>query len=95
MTFRIRAAFSLIFAAVLAASGSAVAQQPYPDLKGAWIGQMQFLRQGTTEHFTSTEETGPDFVEAPWTLVIDRRGTDSSRARGGGRRARGATRSSA
>ena len=37
MTIRIRAAF-LIVAAALAAPGSAVAQQPYPDLKGAWIG---------------------------------------------------------
>jgi hypothetical protein len=72
MTFRLRVASGHIFAAVLAASGSAVAQQPYPDLKGVWIGQMQFLRQGTTEHFPSNEETGPDFVEAPWTLVIDR-----------------------
>ena len=72
MTIRIRAASSLIVAAVLAASASAVAQQPYPDLKGAWIGQMQFLLQGTTEHLPSTAETGPVFVEAPWTLVIDR-----------------------
>lgn len=72
MTIRIRAASSLIFAAVLAASASAVAQQPYPDLKGTWIGQAQFLRQGKTEHLPSTEETGPVFVEASWTLVIDR-----------------------
>jgi hypothetical protein len=72
MTIRIRAASSLVFAAVLAASGSAVAQQPYPDLKGPWIGQMQFLLQGKTEHLPGTEEPGPVFVEAPWTLVIDR-----------------------
>jgi hypothetical protein len=72
MTIRIRAASSLIFAAVLAASGSAVAQQPYPDVKGTWIGQTQFLRQGKAEHFPSPEETGLVFVEARWTLVIDR-----------------------
>ena len=38
MTTRICAS-SLIVAAAVAASGSAIAQQPYPDLKGAWTGQ--------------------------------------------------------
>ena len=71
MTIRIRAA-CLIVAAVLAAPGSAVAQQSYPNLEGTWIGQMQYLLQGDTQHLPSTKETGPVFVEIPWTLVIDR-----------------------
>jgi hypothetical protein len=72
MTIWIHAASSLIFAAVLAASGSAVAQQAYPDLNGAWIGQMQHILRGKTEHLPGTEETGPVFVEVTWTIVIDR-----------------------
>jgi hypothetical protein len=71
MTMR-TCASSLIVAVGLAASSSAVAQQPYPDLKGTWTGQTHSLRQGKTEHFPDTGETGPVFVEAPWTLVIDR-----------------------
>ena len=65
-------ASSLIVAGALAASGSAVAQEPYPDLKGTWIGQTHSLRQGETEHFPKMGETGPVFLEAPWTLIIDR-----------------------
>jgi hypothetical protein len=63
-------ASSLVVAGVLAASGSAFAQQPYPDLKGTWTGQTQSILQGKTEHFPDTGETR--FVEAAWTLVIDR-----------------------
>ena len=84
----------LIVAGVLVASGSAVAQeQPYPDLKGTWTGQTHSLRQGNADHFPDTGETGPVFVEAPGaSSSTGRRGT-GSRARGGERRARGATRS--
>ena len=63
----------LFVATVLVASGSAVAQeQPYPDLKGTWTGQTHSLRQGNADHFPDTGEAGPVFVEAPWSLVVDR-----------------------
>src|SRR3954449_8507424 len=101
MTIWIHAASSLVFAAVLAASGSAVAQQAYPDLNGAWIGQMQHILRGKTEHLPGTEETGPVFVEVTWTIVIDRQegnrftgtwggtaGTRGPRPLGGSRAAR-------
>ncbi len=72
MTTQIRAS-SLIVAGFLAASSpAAVAQQPYPDLKGTWIGQLQSITQGKTEHWPNTGETGPVFREGSWTMVIDR-----------------------
>jgi hypothetical protein len=52
--------------------GSAFAQQPYPDLKGTWIGQGQSVTEGKTEHWPNTGETGPVFREGSWTLVVDR-----------------------
>jgi hypothetical protein len=64
-------ASSLIVAGVLTASGSAVAQQPYPDLKGTWIGPGVTLAMGKTEH-RQPEDTGLRFREDSWTLVIDR-----------------------
>jgi hypothetical protein len=65
-------ASSLIVAGVLAVSGSAVAQQPYPDLKGAWVGPGQSVTVGKTDHWPSTRETGPVFREGSWTFVVDR-----------------------
>jgi hypothetical protein len=64
-------ASSLIVAGVLTASGSAVAQQSYPDLKGTWIGPGVTLAMGKTEH-RQPEDTGLRFREDSWTLVIDR-----------------------
>ena len=65
-------ASSLVLAGVLAASGSAVAQQqPYPDLKGTWTGPGVTLAVGKTEH-RQPEDTGLRFREDSWTLVIDR-----------------------
>jgi hypothetical protein len=66
-------ASSLIFASFLAASSpAAVAQQPYPDLRGTWIGQSQSITQGKREHWPNTGETGPVFREGSWTFLIDR-----------------------
>jgi hypothetical protein len=64
-------ASSLIVAGVLAVSGAAVAQQPYPDLKGTWIGPGQSVTEGNTDHWPNTGETGPVFREG------GRRGTGS------------------
>ena len=63
---------NLIMASVLAVSGSAGAQQPYPDLKGTWVGPGQSVTVGKTDHWPSTAETGPVFREGSWTLVVDR-----------------------
>ena len=65
-------ASSLIVAGILAVSGSAVAQQPYPDLKGTWSGPGQSVTEGKTDHWPNTGETGPVFREGSWTLVVDR-----------------------
>jgi len=62
---------SLIVAGVLTASGLAVAQQSYPDLKGTWIGPGVTLAVGKTEH-RQPEDTGLRFREDSWTIVIDR-----------------------
>jgi hypothetical protein len=43
-------------------SGLAGAQQPYPDLKGTWIGPGQ----------SNAGETEPVLRESSWTLVVDR-----------------------
>ena len=70
---KIRAcASSLIVAGFLAASGAAGAQQPYPDLKGTWTGQVSGVAHGKIDHWPNTGETGPIFREGSWTLVIDR-----------------------
>lgn len=65
-------ASSLIVAGGLTVSGLAVAQQPYPDLKGTWIGPGQSLTQGKTDHWPNAGETEPVFRESSWTLVVDR-----------------------
>jgi hypothetical protein len=39
----------LLVAGVLAASGSAVAQEPYPDLRGSWVGPGVTLAVGKSE----------------------------------------------
>ncbi len=71
MTARI--CVSSIVAGLLAASSpSAVAQQPYPDLKGSWIGPGQSVTHGKTDHWPDTGETGPVFREGSWTFVVDR-----------------------
>jgi hypothetical protein len=83
-------ASSLIVAGVLAVSGSAVAQQPYPDLKGTWVGPGQSVTVGKTDHWSSATETGPVFREGSWTFVVDRqegnRFTGSQGLMGGTRR---------
>jgi hypothetical protein len=83
-------ASSLIVAGVLAVSGSAVAQQPYPDLKGTWVGPGQSVTVGKTDHWPSVTETGPVFREGSWTFVVDRqegnRFTGSQGLTGGNRR---------
>ena len=71
MTIRICTS-SLILAGVLAVSGSAVAQQPYPDLKGTWVGPAQVVTLGKSDHWPNTGETEPIFREGSWTLVVDR-----------------------
>jgi hypothetical protein len=67
-------ASSLILAGVLAASSlAAVAQdQPYPDLKGTWVGPGQSVTQGKTDHWPDMGEAEPAFREGSWTLVVDR-----------------------
>jgi hypothetical protein len=93
MTIRICAS-SLIVVGAVTAPGPAVAQQPYPDLKGTWIGPGVTLAVGKTER-RQPEYTGLRFREDSWTIVIDRQVGIGSQARGGERRARGAIRSSA
>jgi len=66
-------ASSLIVAGLLTVSDLAVAQQPYPDLKGTWIGPGQGLIQGKTEHGTNNAgDTEPVFRENSWILIVDR-----------------------
>ena len=65
-------AFNLVVGFLAASSPSAVAQQPYPDLKGTWIGPGQSVTQGKMDHWPNTGETGPVFREGSWTIVIDR-----------------------
>jgi hypothetical protein len=63
---------SLIAAGIVVLSGLAGAQQPYPDLKGTWIGPGQSVTQGKTDHWPNAGETEPVFRESSWTLVVDR-----------------------
>ncbi|MET0532480.1 MAG: hypothetical protein ABW003_29870 [Microvirga sp.] len=83
-------AFSVVVAGVFAVSGSAVAQQSYPDLKGTWVGPGQSVTQGKTDHWPNSGETGPVFREGSWTFVVDRqdgnRFTGSRGLTGGARR---------
>jgi hypothetical protein len=62
MTTRMRAS-SLFVAGLLAASGSAaIAQQePYPDLKGTWVGPGQSVTKGQTDHWPEAGEAEPAF----------------------------------
>ena len=62
----------LVVTGVLVASGSAVAQEPFPDLKGTWIGRTYSLTQGKTEHYAQSGEAEPIFQDASWTLTVDR-----------------------
>ena len=71
MTARVCAS-NLVVAGLVAALGpAAVAQQPYPDLKGTWTGPGQSVTQGKTDHWPNTGETGAVFREGSWTLVVD------------------------
>jgi hypothetical protein len=71
MTARICAS-SLVVAGLMAAlSPAAVAQQPYPDLKGTWTGPGQSVTQGKTDHWPDAGAAQPAFREGSWTLVID------------------------
>jgi hypothetical protein len=71
MTVRICVS-SLVAGFLASSSPPAVAQQPYPDLKGSWIGPGQSVTHGKTDHWPDTGETGPVFREGSWTLVVDR-----------------------
>ena len=73
MATRSRAA-SLFLAGFLAASSpAAVAQeQPYPDLKGTWIGPGQSVTRGQTDHWPEAGEAEPTFREGSWQLAVDR-----------------------
>ena len=53
-------------------SGLAVAQEPYPDLKGTWVGHTYSLTQGKTEHYAQSGEAEAVFQDASWTLTVDR-----------------------
>jgi hypothetical protein len=73
----------LMVAGVLVASGLAVAQEPFPDLKGTWIGHTYSLTQGNTEHYAQSGEAKPIFQDASWTLTVDRQeGSRFTGARG-------------
>ena len=63
---------SLVVGFLAASSPAAIAQQPYSDLKGSWIGPGQSVTQGKTDHWPDTSETGPVFREGSWTLVVNR-----------------------
>ncbi|WP_048708849.1 hypothetical protein [Microvirga massiliensis] len=65
-------AFNLVVGFLAASSPTAVAQQPYPDLKGTWIGPGQSVTQGKMGHWPNTGETGPVFREGSWTLIVTR-----------------------
>ena len=65
-------ASGLIVAGALVVSGLAVAQEPYPDLKGTWIGHTYPLTQGKTEHYAQAGEAEAVFQDASWTLTVDR-----------------------
>jgi hypothetical protein len=71
MTTRIRAC-SLIAAGVFAVSGLALAQEPYPDLKGTWVGPGRSVTQGKTDQWPQAGDPGPVFREGSWTVVVDR-----------------------
>src|SRR5215211_3661435 len=43
---------SLVGGFLAASSPPAVAQQPYPDLKGSWIGPGQAVTDGKTDHWS-------------------------------------------
>ena len=71
MTARVCAS-NLVVAGLVAALGpAAVAQQPYPDLKGTWTGPGQSVTQGKTDHWPDAGGAQPTFREGSWTLVID------------------------
>ncbi len=71
MTARVCAS-NLVVAGLVAALGpAAIAQQPYPDLKGTWTGPGQSVTQGKTDHWPDAGGAQPTFREGSWTLVID------------------------
>ena len=59
-------------AALYTLSPAAVAQQPYPDLKGTWTGPGQSVAQGKTDHWPDAGAAEPACREGSWTLVVDR-----------------------
>jgi hypothetical protein len=63
---------SLITVGLLAASGPTLAQEPYPDLKGDWIGNWDGIVRGKVEHPPETSGPEPVFRELSWTVAIDR-----------------------
>jgi len=58
-------------AALYTLSPAAVAQQPYPDLKGTWTGPGQSVAQGKTDHWPDAGVAEPACREGSWTLVVD------------------------
>ena len=58
-------------AALYTLSPAAVAQQPYPDLKGTWTGPGQSVAQGKTDHWPDAGAAEPALREGSWTLVVD------------------------
>jgi len=59
-------------AALYTLSPAAVAQQPYPDLKGTWTGPGQSVTQGKTDHWPDAGAAEPAVRKGSWTLVVDR-----------------------
>ena len=58
-------------AALYTLSPAAIAQQPYPDLKGTWTGPGQSVTQGKTDHWPDAGAAKPTVREGSWTLVVD------------------------
>lgn len=90
MKIGLHASCLVVAASLLALAPGAIAQQPYPDLKGKWIGPGQSVTLGKTDHWPNTGETEPVFREGSWTVSIDRqegnRFTGSHGLTGGTRR---------
>jgi hypothetical protein len=72
MTARICAANLVVAGLMAALSPAAVAQQPYPDLKGTWTGPGQSVTQGKTDHWPDAGAAQPALREGSWTLLIER-----------------------
>jgi hypothetical protein len=71
MTTRVLVA--VIFCAGLSTlSGTAGAQDAYPDLKGSWVGPGQSVTLGETDQWPDAGPAAPVFRQGSWTVVIDR-----------------------